>query len=76
MRSFDATRSCAIVSSKPVGTIGALLARLDDFEVGANVRVTLQRGQATREVKIALQPDEQLPPDARYRKSSRDSQVP
>lgn len=46
------------VEGKPVGTIGALLARLDDFEVGANVRVTLQRGQATREVKIALQPDE------------------
>ncbi|WP_150295604.1 S1C family serine protease [Sphingobium estronivorans] len=46
------------VEGKPVGTIGALLARLDDFEVGANVRVTLQRGQATREVKIALQPGE------------------
>lgn len=46
------------VEGKPVGTIGALLARLDDFEVGANVRVTLQRGQAMREVKIALQPDE------------------
>lgn len=46
------------VEGKPVGTIGALLARLDDFEVGANVRVTLQQGQATREVKIALQPGE------------------
>lgn len=44
------------VDGKPVDTIGALLARLDDFKVGANVRVTLQRGQTTREVTIALQP--------------------
>ena len=44
------------IDGKPVESVGRLLARLDDFKVGDTVRLTVRRGEQTREVSIALQP--------------------
>lgn len=44
------------VDGKPVQSVGQLLARLDDYQVGDEVRITVRRGDDTRETRIALQP--------------------
>lgn len=44
------------VEGKPVEGPGRLLARLDDFRVGDTVRLSVRRGEATREVTVTLQP--------------------
>ncbi len=44
------------VEGKPVDGPGRLLARLDDFRVGDTVRLSVRRGEQTREVTVALQP--------------------
>ncbi|MFN3956430.1 MAG: S1C family serine protease [Tepidimonas ignava] len=44
------------VEGKPVDGVGTLLARLDDFKVGDVVRLSVRRGDATREVTVTLQP--------------------
>ncbi|MDM7463200.1 MAG: trypsin-like peptidase domain-containing protein [Tepidimonas taiwanensis] len=44
------------VEGKPVRSVPELLARLDDHRVGDTVRVTVRRGDVTREVAVTLQP--------------------
>ena len=44
------------VEGKAVDTPSRLLARLDDFKIGDTVRLTVRRGEQTREVAVALQP--------------------
>lgn len=44
------------VEGKAVNSTPALLARLDDFRVGDTVRLTVRRGEDTREVVVTLQP--------------------
>ncbi len=44
------------VEGKPVDSMARLAALLDDFKVGAPVRLKVQRGQQTREVVVTLQP--------------------
>jgi len=44
------------IEGKAVDTLPQLLARLDDYTVGDTVRLTLRRGEQTREVMVALQP--------------------
>lgn len=44
------------VQGKPVTSVLQLLARLDDFKVGDAVRLSVRRGEQTREVDVALQP--------------------
>ena len=44
------------VEGKPVTSVGALLARLDDFRVGDTVRLSVRRGEQSREVTVTLQP--------------------
>lgn len=44
------------VDGKAVDTLSRLLAQLDDYDVGDTVKLTVQRGDATREVAVALQP--------------------
>lgn len=44
------------VEGKPVHSPGQLLVRLDDFRVGDTVRLSVRRGEQTREVTVALQP--------------------
>ncbi|WP_139803992.1 S1C family serine protease, partial [Pseudomonas luteola] len=44
------------VEGKAVNSTPALLARLDDFKVGDTVRLTVRRGEDTREVAVTLQP--------------------
>ncbi|WP_060978659.1 MULTISPECIES: S1C family serine protease [Pseudomonadota] len=44
------------IDGKKVESLGALLARLDDYAVGEQVRVTLQRGGVTRDATVELQP--------------------
>ncbi|TSE19434.1 Periplasmic serine endoprotease DegP [Tepidimonas alkaliphilus] len=44
------------VEGKPVSGVGPLLARLDDFRVGDTVRLSVRRGEQTREVTVTLQP--------------------
>ncbi|MGQ9725360.1 MAG: S1C family serine protease [Tepidimonas sp.] len=44
------------IDGRPVQSVGQLLARLDDYRVGDEVRVTLRRGADTRETRIELQP--------------------
>lgn len=58
MRSDGLTPGDVIVAidGKPVQSVGQLLARLDDYQVGDEVRVTVRRGEDTRETRIALQP--------------------
>ena len=45
------------VQGKPVATVGALQARLDDFKVGDSVTLTLLREDKSLEVKVTLQPE-------------------
>ncbi|MFN7197977.1 MAG: S1C family serine protease, partial [Hylemonella sp.] len=44
------------VQGKAVTSVPRLLARLDDFQVGDTVQLTVRRGEQTREVTVALQP--------------------
>jgi S1-C subfamily serine protease len=44
------------VDGKPVETVGRLLARLDDHQVGDTVKVTVLRAGAVLEVGVTLQP--------------------
>ena len=44
------------VEGRPVDGPGRLLARLDDFRVGDTVRLSVRRGEQTREVTVTLQP--------------------
>ncbi|WP_334155087.1 S1C family serine protease [Tepidimonas sp.] len=44
------------VEGKPVTSVGALLARLDDFRVGDTVWLSVRRGEQSREVAVTLQP--------------------
>jgi S1-C subfamily serine protease len=44
------------VEGKPVDAVGKLLSRLDDFNVGDTVRLTVLRGRAKVEVLLTLQP--------------------
>ena len=45
------------VKGKPVGSVGKLLSRLDDFNVGDTVRLTVLRGGGRTEVPVRLQPE-------------------
>jgi S1-C subfamily serine protease len=45
------------VEGKPVSGVGKLLSRLDDFNVGDTVRLTVLRGRAREEVRVRLQPE-------------------
>ncbi len=42
------------VQGKPVDSIAKLLARLDDFQVGQSVQITVRRHEVEREVTVAL----------------------
>jgi S1-C subfamily serine protease len=44
------------IDGRPVASVGELLGRLDDFEVGDTVTLTVQRDGARREVEVTLQP--------------------
>ncbi|WP_257558119.1 S1C family serine protease [Sphingobium sp. CFD-2] len=44
------------LNGKPVSRPGDLLARLDDFQVGQSVELTLLRGGVTRKLKLQLEP--------------------
>jgi S1-C subfamily serine protease len=44
------------IDGKPVDTVGRLLGRLDDFQVGDTVRLTVVRDGREREVAVTLQP--------------------
>ena len=44
------------VEGKPVDSVARLRARLDDYKVGSQVRVTVLNGGNRREVLITLQP--------------------
>jgi S1-C subfamily serine protease len=44
------------IEGKPVDTVGRLLGRLDDFQVGDTVRLTVVRDGREREVAVTLQP--------------------
>ncbi|WP_234035716.1 S1C family serine protease [Erythrobacter insulae] len=44
------------LNGEPVSRLGDLLARLDDFEVGQKVKLTLSRDGKEREVSIELEP--------------------
>jgi S1-C subfamily serine protease len=44
------------VDGKPVDSVPRLLARLDDYQVGDTVRLTVSRDGRTREVPVRLQP--------------------
>lgn len=42
------------LNGRPVSRFGDLLARLDDFQVGQSVELTLSRGRATRKLRLQL----------------------
>ena len=44
------------VDGKPVAGVPQLMARLDDFKVGDTVRLSVRRGEQTRDLSVALQP--------------------
>lgn len=44
------------VEGKVVASVPKLLVRLDDYKVGDTVRLTVRRGEETREVVVTLQP--------------------
>ena len=44
------------LNSRPVSRLGDLLARLDDFQVGQKVQLTLLRAGEERNVSVELQP--------------------
>ena len=46
------------LNGKPVSRIGDLLARIDDFEVGTSVELTVLRGGVERRVPVRLEPGE------------------
>lgn len=43
------------VDGEPVDSLGALLAKLDDWQVGATVRLTVMRKQETRDITVQLE---------------------
>lgn len=44
------------VDGKPVESLPKLLARLDDYQVGDTVTLSVRQGEVTRDVKLTLQP--------------------
>lgn len=44
------------VEGKVVDSVPKLLARLDDYEVGDTIKISVRRGEQTREVDVTLQP--------------------
>jgi S1-C subfamily serine protease len=46
------------LNGRPVSRVGDLLARIDDFEVGTNVDLTVLRGEVERSVSVPLEPGE------------------
>lgn len=45
------------VEGKPVSSVGRLLSRLDDFNVGDTVKLTVLRGRSRMDVRVQLQPE-------------------
>ena len=43
------------IESKPVDSVGKLIARLDDFKVGATIKVTIRRDRRSIDVPVTLQ---------------------
>lgn len=53
-RSYALGDIITAVQEKQVDTIAKLLARLDDFQAGQSVKITIMRNEVEREVTIAL----------------------
>lgn len=47
------------VQGKPVDTIAKLLARLDDFQVGQSIKITIVRNEVEREANVTLSSEQQ-----------------
>ncbi len=45
------------LNGKPVDTVGRYLSRLDDFQIGETVTVTIRRGEQQLDLPVTLQPE-------------------
>jgi len=45
------------INGKPVDSVGSYLSRLDDFQIGETVTVTIRRGERLLDLPVTLQPE-------------------